>query len=135
MKFIFSALAALAATTAFASPAAPKMYNLDLKVERKGQLVAEPRLSVIEGETATITQTNEKGGSFVEVTAKEAGPGQVRVEFLVGDIDAKGKRTTVATPQIIALENETASLTSTETAKGKRAAADVSVSVTARSEM
>jgi len=135
----------LFAGSAMASPAAPKVYNIDLKVEKDGKLLSAPRLSVIEGETARVSETNDAGGSFVEVIAKEqkensaAGKGSVLVQLTVGGIDAKGKQTIYGTPQIIALENETATITTRDVKKGKKAKgttpSELSVSVTARSEM
>ncbi|RZA09485.1 MAG: hypothetical protein EOP11_01600 [Proteobacteria bacterium] len=144
MKFALLALA-LAASPALASPAAPKMYDLELKVERAGKAIPVPRLSVIEGETASFSDTNENGGSFVDVVAKEHTKGQlgdrgsVLVSVTVGDIDAKGKRTIYGSPQIVALENETATITQGDSARLKKGAKpiaqnELSVSVTARSE-
>ena len=136
----------LIGTAAYASPAAPKMYDLELKVEKDGKLLSAPRLSVIEGETATVTETNDQGCSFVEGIAKEqkknkeSDRGQVLVQLTVGGIDAKGKKTVYGTPQIVALENEPASMTIGSSRKlGKGAKKDtakneLSVSVTARTE-
>lgn len=128
-------LALVASLSAQASPAAPKMYELALEVKKDGQLLAAPRLSVIEGETASITQQTEKGHTFVEVLAKERTDKTkgVLVAVTVGEIDAKGKRKIVAEPQIMALENETASMTVKEKKKKGKDAAEVSVSVMASS--
>lgn len=142
MKFLLCA-GLLFAGSAFASPAAPKMYNLDIKVEKEGKPLSVNRLSVIEGETARVSETNDTGGTFVEVIAKEqkknkeSDRGSVLVQLTVGGIDAKGKQTIYGTPQLIALENEPAMISTSDVKKGKAKGApksDLSVSVTARSE-
>ena len=120
------------ASPAFASPAAPKAYNLNLQVSQNGKVLAAPLLSVLEGEHASVEEKGEHGGTFLEVVAKQEAkdPKNVLVELTVGSIDEKGKRTVIGRPKLIALENETASATTKDKRHG-----ELSVSVTARPEL
>jgi hypothetical protein len=111
---------------AHATPNAPKSYILDMQLSQNGKLVTSPKISALEDEKVQVTEGTDKEQTFVEVVAREEKAGQVAMEFEVGTINAKGKRTVTARPKIIANEGQTASIT--DTVKGN----ETTITVTAR---
>jgi len=110
MKRIFaSALVALFSSSAFATSAG---YEMKMELSIKGKHVSSSSLITIAGEKASITQRMEKSknGTFIEVVATEdQGEGKgILMNFVVGTIDRDGNKTILASPSIIAKENEKA---------------------------
>ncbi len=93
--------------------AASKMYDLKMDLLINGKRVSTPRILVKEGETARVDQENSYSKSFIEVVA---GEGEIQnrkgilMNFTVGYIDKAGKRKIVSQPQVLAKENEIASI-------------------------
>lgn len=100
--------------TAFA---AINTYALKMEVKVDGKLQSAPVLQVREGKMASVSERTDKGGTFVDVEANQSKGGSVLMHFTVGTLDAKGKRTVLATPVIMALESEPATFQIKE--KGK----------------
>ena len=95
--------------------AATKAYDLKVQVSHEGQAPISARIVVKAGEVARIMSeatTGEK--TFIDVVANEGkvqGRGGIMMKFTVGTLDKKGVRGKVSKPQIMALENEEASIT------------------------
>ena len=115
MKSIF-AVAFLFSSVSFATTSG---YELKVDLSIDGKLISSPRIITIAGEKASISQRIEKSknGTFIEVIAKDVPdsvPNAIRMDFVVGTIDHDGKKTVLATPSIITLENEKAMIETTE---------------------
>lgn len=93
--------------------AASKMYDLKMDLLINGKRISTPRILVKEGETARVDQEDSRSKSFIEVVA---GEGEIQnrkgilMNFTVGYIDKAGKRKIVSQPQVLAKENEIASI-------------------------
>lgn len=113
------------------SPALAKSNAYDLKMELSlnGKHVSSPRILTKEGESASVTQEANGEKVFLDVIATEKPtnnkPG-ILLKFVVGTVSATGEKTTVSTPQIIALENEKAQIS--VTAKDREMSLSVSAS-------
>ncbi|MFN7728293.1 MAG: hypothetical protein ACK5P7_03980 [Bdellovibrio sp.] len=92
-------------------------YDLKIDLSMNGKQVSTPRLILKAGEVGKINQSTDGEKSFIEVVATE---GQVQkhkgilMNFTVGHISKNGERTIVSKPQILAKENEPASITISE---------------------
>jgi len=98
----------------FAVATVPRQYKLDLQLSMNGKLVSSPKMIVNEGQKAEISEVNKKtgNGTFLEVATQrlDANPDkQAILQIVIGKI-TKGKREIVSSPQIVALENEEASM-------------------------
>ena len=127
MKLLIIFLSFIAAQTSFAAvkkshlkPAAviptalEKAYDLQMELTIDGKHVSSPRVLVKPGETASVTQQSETDNSFIEVVATEGtlqNHSGILMKFVVGTIDKDGKRTIVSHPEILAKENEPATIT------------------------
>ena len=127
MKLILALLAL--ASTASAAPIPPKTYELDMKLILDGKMIASPRAMLLDGHSATLKERGENGDTFIEATVQGEKQG-VLMQFTLGGVDAKGKRVVYARPQVIAAENQAATITLRENEGG--APADLSFTVTAR---
>ncbi len=107
--------------------AADKAYDLKFDLSSNGEKLSSPRLIVKEGETGTVTQDAKSGQTFIEVVATESKDHKnaVLMKFVVGTVSADGKRTTVSRPQILAMENEVATMSVAE--KGSKEVVSLSV--------
>jgi type II secretory pathway component GspD/PulD (secretin) len=119
MKRIFAtAVIALFSSSAFATSAG---YEMKMDLSINGKLVSSPRVIALAGEKASVTQRLEKSknGTFIEVVATED-QGEFKgilMKFVVGTIDRDGKKTILATPSIIATENEKAEVSVSDNGK------------------
>lgn len=94
--------------------ASSRGYELKMDLSLDGQHVSSPRVVTVAGETATVTQKNETGQSFIEVTANEGaiqGHKGILMKFVVGTISKNGKRTILSKPEVLAKENVPAQIT------------------------
>ena len=105
-------------------------YDLKIKLSIDGAVISTPHLVTKPGETATITQKNGEGESFLEVTASDReldGQRGILMKFVVGHVSKDGRRKVLSTPVIVAMEKEPAQI-----AVGNQDGKDViSLSVTA----
>lgn len=116
------------ASSAFAST---NGYDLKMEVSMNGKHVSSPRVITKEGETASITQDSNGNKMFVEVVATEKPTDNkkaIHMNFVVGTISPTGEKKIEATPQIITMENEKATI-SVGNKKGK---SDFSLTVIAK---
>jgi hypothetical protein len=138
MKFIYLALSLgltfAGAMSALASPAAPKPYVVDLKLEQDGRAIADPRIILNEGSSATISEETDASGperGFIELLLQEEQPDKsVLMKFALGTVNEKGERTIYARPQVIAAEGKASTLS--VPARDYAAPGDSRVTVTAR---
>lgn len=93
-------------SAAFAAPS----YDLKVDLSVDGKLVSSPHLVVREGETGSIIQDTNGKKIYIDVVAKAHKPKGIEMNFQYGEILANGEKQTLYTPQIIALENEKASI-------------------------
>lgn len=93
--------------------AASKVYDLKMDLQVNGKRISSPRVFVKEGEVARVDEASSHSKSFIEVVASE---GEVQnrkgilMNFTVGYIGKDGKRKIVSQPQVLAKENEIASI-------------------------
>lgn len=110
--------------------AATNGYDLKMALSMNGKLTSSSHIVVKAGETATIDPKEGTEQNFIEVVATE-GEGQTKsgilMKFAVGYIGKSGKRTIVSRPQILAMENEPASIT-----VGQKGKPEISLSVVAK---
>ncbi len=125
---LFLALLALT-STASAAPTPPKTYELDMKLSLDGKTIASPRATLVDGQSLTLKERSEAGETFIEATV-QGGKQGVLIKFTLGGVDAQGKRVVYARPQVIAAENQAATITLRENEGGSPA--DLSLTVTAR---
>lgn len=136
MKTLIATLLFFSSNT-FAAPVAtgaakkttPNYYELNVDWSVKGTKMPSSKIVTKEDEIALVKTTEEKQNYFFEVTPKpnENGKG-IFMQFKVGTINAKGEKQILSTPQIIALENEKATISVSDNAKAEL----ISVSVLAK---
>lgn len=84
-------------------------YEMAIDLKMNGKHMGSPTLSAMDGGTVTITEETKNGTYFLEATPTEStstnNERSVHMKFVVGTIDAKGKKTILSTPQINTLEN------------------------------
>lgn len=134
MKFILLALALIPAhltsqPIAHAAPVPPATYELDMNLKFDGKLMSSPRVVVLDGQSAVLSDRGPNGGTYIEATVVGEKQG-VLMKFALGTMDAEGKRVVYARPQVIAAENQAATINVKESEGG--APADVTFTVTAR---
>lgn len=121
-------LVVLASSPAFA---AKNQYDLKMDLSMNGKVVASPRLLVVEGEKATVSQKSDDAENSIEVTASEGdlqGRKGILMDFVVSVVTKDGKRTVVSRPKILTLEGEKATLS---THQNDASPEEVSLSVVA----
>lgn len=73
-----------------------KEFNLELELYRGGQHLSSPKINVLEGETAHITQNNNGQITFIEVVAKKdkttIGKEAINMHIVLGEISKNGSR-------------------------------------------
>jgi type II secretory pathway component GspD/PulD (secretin) len=89
--------------------ALPQTYNLDLSLSINGKHIFSPHLKVEAGKVNTVSQKTDTGETFIEVTASKAAKG-IQLNCVIGEIDAKGVKSILSSPRIIALSNQTAEI-------------------------
>lgn len=100
---VFSALAAVAGT---------KGYDLRMDLTIDGKFKSSPSVLLKEGETATIFRKIDVDENFIEVVATEGkSKNGILMKFVVGKIGEDGERIILARPEILAKENQPASIT------------------------
>lgn len=113
----------------FLVQAADRGYDLQIELSLNGKHISSPRLTLQEGKTSTITQDTDGKTTFIEVTAKERdlkNKKAIDMQFVIGTINANGKKTITNSPNIITLENQKAEMT-----VGENTAESLSLGVTA----
>ncbi len=105
----------------------PQGYQLKVDWSVIGMPKTSAKILVKEGETASTKYKADDQEYFMDVVTAENRDTKtgkkdkaIFMKFTVGTINAKGERTVVSTPQVIAIENEKAEITVGE--KGKEAA-------------
>jgi len=89
-------------------------YDIKMDLTIDGKKVSSPQLSVKRGETASVTQETSQGKTVLEVTADEGEMDNhkgILMKFSISSLTADGTRTVLASPQILAVENERAEVT------------------------
>lgn len=122
LVFFFAGSAALASQN---------FYDLKMELSKNGKLFSSSRLIVADGENAMISEKTDKEENFIEVVATEGviqNHQGILMKFIVGTIDKKGKKTILASPEVLAKENQPAQITS----GSKKGAGEISLSVTAK---
>ncbi|WP_413290623.1 hypothetical protein [Bdellovibrio sp. HCB337] len=116
-KAILASLILVSSTLSVATTKEMKSaFELQMELSIDGKKVASPSLIALEGEKASISQRNEnsKDGSFIEVVTtqekSETNSNMITLSFVVGTIDRDGKRTILASPRVITIENEKATV-------------------------
>lgn len=103
--------------------AQPRHYQIDMKYSVNGRLESSPRVVVNEGKEAEIGDTDASGknGRFIKVKAERVASkagNQVRLHVRIETLE-NGKRKLVASPELVVLENENASMEIAEKGGGK----------------
>ncbi len=106
----------LACSSAFASTA---IYEIKTDLFLNGKYAYSPRFVVKEGQTASFTGKsngyNDGKETFIDVIATKADvKDAVMMKFTVGTIDKNGKRTILASPKMVAKENQEAQISQGE---------------------
>ncbi|MFS4460769.1 hypothetical protein [Bdellovibrio sp. HCB2-146] len=124
MKSLIVAFVLLGSSAFAAGP----NYDLKMELSLEGKHVLSPKVIVPAGETASV----DDGKTFVEVVANEGAIQDhkgILMKLTVGTIGKDGKRKILATPQVLAKENQAAQVT-VESANG--GPADLSLSIVAK---
>lgn len=101
-------------TGAVASAAVTNGYSIKMDVSMKGKQISSPRVLVKAGELASIVQDSNGEKIFFDVVATETATGQksgILMKFAVGTLSKNGERKIISSPEIIAVENEKATIT------------------------
>jgi ribosomal protein S4 len=110
VRILFSILLLFFSSSVFA---ANKVYDLKMDLLVNGKRVSSPRVYVKEGEIARVDEASPRSKSFIEVVASE---GEIQnrkgilMNFTVGYFDKVGNKKIVSQPQVLAKENEIASI-------------------------
>jgi hypothetical protein len=106
-------------------------YELNLDISVRGKHVSSPRLTVKEGEIASITQSANGEKFYLDVIATEV-PGKsknaILMKFVLGTISVAGDKKVIGTPQIISIENNKAEISSGDSSGNE----ELSLSVVAK---
>jgi type II secretory pathway component GspD/PulD (secretin) len=95
--------------------AAKQEYDLKMDLSMNGKHIASPRVLVVEGEKATVSQKSNDEEDTIEVTATEGdsqGRKGILLDFVVSVVGKDGKKKVVSRPRILTLEGEKATLSS-----------------------
>ncbi len=125
MNNIFVSIVFLFGVSAFAS----KGYDLKMELSIDGKKVGLSQVSVREGKKAKFTQGTKADKMIIEASAREGSIQDrkgILMDFIISAVDKKGQIKVIATPTVLAQENDPATVTANN---GKD---EVSLSVTAK---
>ena len=97
--------------------ASSTFYDLKMELSLNGKHAHSPRIIVKEGLPATFTIKNNDNDkeTFIDVIATKAvNDNAIMMEFKIGTIDKDGERTILASPKVIANENQATRISQNE---------------------
>lgn len=94
--------------------AVKKGFDIKMDIVVDGKTLSSPRIQVLEGVQTTVTERVKQEKTFFNLVATQdkemKGKQTVLMKFEIGKFDEKGQKIVVGQPQIIAFENEPASI-------------------------